>query len=118
MLTPWLDLKIGFNFQCGFVFVSPMTRIGLATPSLVRYASMRLPSPMALGSPSIHPFVMELLGHFGIALGQLMPNSWRIVVNCMEIWLAANEDKIKVGELVYLYHLKELKEYGYYKLIP
>ena len=36
----------------------------------------------------IHPFVMELLGHFGIVPGQLMPNSWRIVVNCMEIWLA------------------------------
>ena len=42
---------------------------------------------------------MELLGFFGIAHGQLMPNSWRIVVNCMKIWLAANEDMIKVGEL-------------------
>ena len=43
---------------------------------------------------------MELLDHFGIALGQLMPNSWRIVINCMEIWLAAIEDMIKVGELI------------------
>ena len=33
----------------------------------------------------VHPFIMELLDHFGIALGQLMPNSWRIVVNCMGI---------------------------------
>ena len=66
----------------------------------------------------VHPFIMELLGFFGIALGQLMPNSWRIVVNCMEIWLAANEDMIKVGELVHLYRLKELKEYGYYELVP
>ena len=33
----------------------------------------------------VHPFIMELLGFFGIAPGQLMPNSWRIVVNCMEI---------------------------------
>ena len=33
----------------------------------------------------VHPFIMELLGYFGITLGQLMPNSWRIVVNCMEI---------------------------------
>ena len=33
----------------------------------------------------IHPLVMELLGYFGIAPGQLMPNSWRIVINCMEI---------------------------------
>ena len=33
----------------------------------------------------VHPYIMELLGYFGITLGQLMPNSWRIVVNCMEI---------------------------------
>ena len=45
-------LEIGFNFQREFVFVGPMTRIGLATSSLVRYASMRLPSLVALGSPS------------------------------------------------------------------
>ena len=61
---------------------------------------------------------MELLGYFGIAPGQLMPNSWRIAVNCIEIWLAANKDMIKVGELIYLYHLKESKEYGYYELVP
>ena len=40
------------------------------------------------------------------------------MVNCMEIWLAANEDMIKVGELVHLYCLKESKEYGYYELVP
>ena len=57
----------------------------------------------------VHPFIMELLGFLGIAPRQLMPNSWRIVVNCMEIWLAANEDMIKVRELVHLYHLKESK---------
>ena len=61
---------------------------------------------------------MELLGFFGIASGQLMPNLWRIVVNCMEIWLTANEDMIKVGELVHLYRLKESKKYGYYELVP
>ena len=33
----------------------------------------------------IHPFIMELLSHFNIAPKQLMPNSWRIVINCMEI---------------------------------
>ena len=66
----------------------------------------------------IHPFIMELLGFFGITPGQLMPNLWRIVVNCMEIWLVANKNMIKVGELVHLYHLKESKEYGYYELVP
>ena len=66
----------------------------------------------------VHPFIMELLDHFGIAPGQLMPNSWRIVVNCMEVWLAAVGDMIKVGELVHMYRLKESKEYGYYELVP
>ena len=66
----------------------------------------------------VHPFIMELLGFSGIAPRQLMPNSWRIVVNCMETWLAANEDMIKVSELVHLYRLKESKEYGYYELVP
>ena len=47
-----------------------------------------------------------------------MPNSWRIVVNCMEIWLAAIRVMIKVGELVHMYRFKESKEYGYYKLVP
>ena len=66
----------------------------------------------------VHLFIMELLGFFGIAPRQLMPNSWRIVFNYMEIWLAVNEDMIKVGELVHLYRLKESKEYRYYELVP
>ena len=67
----------------------------------------------------VHPFLMELLDHFGIAPRQLMPNSWRIVVNCMGIWLAAmDRDMLRVNELVYLYHLKASKEYRYYELVP
>ena len=66
----------------------------------------------------VHPFIMELLDHFGIASRQLMPNLWRIVVNCIEVWLAAIGDMIKVGELVHMYCLKESKEYGYYELVP
>ena len=67
----------------------------------------------------VHPFITELLGHFGIAPGQLMPNSWRIVVSCIEIWLATTDrDMIKVDELVYLYRLKPSKEHGYYELVP
>ena len=67
----------------------------------------------------VHLFIMELLGHFGIAPGQLMPNSWRIVVSCMGIWLVAtNGDMIRVDELVYLYRLKESEEHGYYELVP
>ena len=67
----------------------------------------------------VHPFIMELLNHFKIALVQLMPNSWKIVIRCMEIWLATTEgDMIRVDEFIYLYHLKESKEYGYYELVP
>ena len=45
----------------------------------------------------VRPFVMEILGHFGIASEQLMPNSWRIMVSQMGIWLAATDgDMIKV----------------------
>ena len=37
----------------------------------------------------------------------------------MEIWLVAmNGNMIEVDELVYLYCLKESKEYRYYKLVP
>ena len=62
---------------------------------------------------------MELLNHFNIAPRQLMPNLWRIVVGCMEIWLASTEgDMIRVDEFAYLYHLKESKEYWYYELVP
>ena len=58
----------------------------------------------------VHLNLMELLNHFGIAPGQLMPNSWRIVVSCMGIWLAAmDEDMLRVDELVYLYRLKASK---------
>ncbi|KAK9997459.1 hypothetical protein SO802_022145 [Lithocarpus litseifolius] len=71
-----------------------------------------------LGFP-VHPFLMELLDRFGMAPGQIMPNSWRIMVSCMGIWLAATDgDMIKVDELVYLYRLKSSKEYRYYELVP
>ena len=67
----------------------------------------------------IHPFIMELLNHFNIAPGQLMPNLWRIVVSCIEIWLESMEgDMIRVDKLAYLYRLKESKEYEYYKFVP
>jgi len=62
---------------------------------------------------------MELLDRFGISSGKLMPNSWRIVVNCMGIWLAAIDGgMLKVDKLVYLYRLNESKEHKYYELVP
>ena len=62
---------------------------------------------------------MELLNHFSIALRQLMPNLWKIVINCMEILMVITEgDMIKLDEFIHLYRLKKSKEYGYYKLVP
>ena len=61
---------------------------------------------------------MELLSHLGIAPGKLMPNSWRIVVSLMGIWLAiTNGDMIRVDKLIYLYRLKAFKEHRYYELV-
>ena len=58
----------------------------------------------------VHPFIMELLNHFNIAPMQLI---------CMEIWMVITEgDMIRVDEFIYLYHLKESKEYRYYELVP
>ena len=58
----------------------------------------------------IHPFLIELLDHFGITPRQLMPNSWRIIANYMGIWLAIMDgDMLKVDEIVYLYRLKASK---------
>ena len=67
----------------------------------------------------VHPFVMELLHHLGIAPRKLMPNSWRIIISCMEIWMIMIEgDMIRPDDPLYWYHLKESKEFGYYELVP
>ena len=67
----------------------------------------------------IHPFIMELLHYLNIALGQLMPNSWRIVISYMVIWMIiVDGDMITLNEFIHLYHLKESKEFGYYELVP
>ena len=50
----------------------------------------------------VHLFIMELLGHFGIAPGQLMPNSWRIVVSCIGIWLVATRRRYDQGGRAHL----------------
>ena len=67
----------------------------------------------------IHPLIMELLHYLNIALGKLIPNSWRIIISCMEIWtIVTDEDMIRLDEFVHLYRLKESKEFGYYELVP
>ena len=66
----------------------------------------------------VHPFIMELLNHLHIALMQLMPNSWRIVISCMVIWTTiADGDIITLNKFIHLYRLKESKEFRYSELI-
>ena len=67
----------------------------------------------------VHPFIMKLLHYLNLALGQLMPNSWRIVISCMVIRTTiADGDMLIVNEFVHLYRLKESKEFVYYEFIP
>ena len=67
----------------------------------------------------VHPFIMKLFHYLNLAPGQLMPNSWRIVISCMVIWTTiADGDMLMVNEFVHLYCLKESKEFGYYEFIP
>ena len=67
----------------------------------------------------VHPFIMKLLHYLNLAPGQLMPNSWRIVISCMVIWtIIADGDMLTVNEFVHLYRLKESKEFGYYEFVP
>ena len=67
----------------------------------------------------VHPFIMRLLHHLNLAPGQLMPNSWRIVISYMVIWTTiSNGDMLTINEFVHLYRLKESKEFGYYEFVP
>ena len=62
---------------------------------------------------------MKLLHYLNLAPGQLMPNSWRIVISCMIIWTTITDgDMLMVNEFVHLYRLKESKEFGYYEFVP
>ena len=48
-----------------------------------------------------------------------MPNSWRIVISYMVIWMTiADGDMITLNEFAHLYCLKESKEVGYFELVP
>ena len=62
---------------------------------------------------------MELLNYFNIALWQPVPNSWKIVISCLEIWMVITDgDMIRLDEFVHMHRLKESKEYGYYEMVP
>ena len=67
----------------------------------------------------VHPFIMQLLHNFQIALDQLVPNAWRLIISCMSIWVSTCDgDMITLNEFLHLYRLKASTHYGYFELLP
>ena len=67
----------------------------------------------------VHPFIHHLLSNLNIALGQLVPNAWRTVVNCMAIcFIVHDEEMITLNEFLFLSKLKPSTHYGYFELSP
>ena len=62
----------------------------------------------------IPPFLRELFSYLFLAPTQLVPNSWRIVICCMVMWMSANDrDTIRIDEFLHLYRLRRSKDPGY-----
>lgn len=61
-------------------------------------------------------FIWELLNYINIALVQLMPNSLRIFVWCMILWVACNDsrDKFIVSKFLFCYNLVEESGWWYF----
>ena len=99
-----LDVETLSRFSNRFQFPK---RVKARCPRKEEQACLFLPGEVCFYEAAIHPFIMELLNHFKIAPRQLIPNSWSIVICCMEIWLATTEgDMIRVDEFTFLYRLK------------
>lgn len=93
-----------------FVFLVEMKKLVISqAQGKIFFSDLRFP---------VHPFMIELLHLLNIASRQLMPNLWKTVISCMEIWLIVNDrDMIRLDEFVHLYCLKESKLFGYYELV-
>ena len=66
-----------------------------------------------------YPFVREHFSYLHLVLAQLVPNSWRIVISCMVVWMSTNDgDVIKKGEFLHFYRLKKSKDPSYYEFKP
>ena len=67
----------------------------------------------------IHLFIRELFFRLQLAPTQFIPNSWRIVVCYMVIWMFANDrDAIRIDEFLYVYCLRWSKTPGYWEFKP
>ena len=64
----------------------------------------------------VHPFVRELFSYLHLALAQLVPNSWWILVSYMVVWMSTNDgDVIRRDEFLHFYHLRKSKDPNYYE---
>ena len=62
----------------------------------------------------IHPFLRELFNHLSLTPTQLVPNSWRIVIFHMVVWMSTNDgNTIRMDEFLHLYHLRRSRDLGY-----
>ena len=67
----------------------------------------------------IHPFLRKLLSRLSFAPTQLVPNSWRIVICCMVVWMLANDKyTIRMDEFFHLYHLRRSRNLDYWEFKP
>ena len=67
----------------------------------------------------VHPFVKELFSYLHLALAQLLPNSWWIIISCMVVWMSTNDgDVIRRDKFLHFYRLRKSKDPGYYEFKP
>ena len=65
------------------------------------------------------PFIMQLLFTLNVAPDQLVPNTCKMIIGCMSIWVSVHDgDMITLNEFLYLYHLKPSTHCGYFELLP
>ena len=64
----------------------------------------------------VHPFVRELFSYLHLASAQLVPNSWRILISCMVVWMSTNDgDVIRRDKFLHFYRLRKSKDPDYYE---
>ena len=67
----------------------------------------------------VHPFVREIFSYLHLALALLVPNSWRIIVSCMVVWMSTNDGNvIKRDKFLHFYCLRKSKDPSYYEFKP
>ena len=89
------ESRIGSRFQ-----ISPFITIGI--PNKDNRACTSFPDEVCFYEADfvsdlhfhVHPFFRELLFRLKLSPAQLVPNSWRIVVRCMVMWMSANEGDV------------------------